>query len=77
MSGKVTIYCVQPYWWDGRRLARSEVRQFRTLEEAARDAEKAYERHAGVSVYAVSGWPEQEAWDDPRVVSTTGYVLGV
>ena len=75
MSGKVTIYCVQPYWWDGRKLARSEVRQFKTQTEAERDAERAYERHAGVSIYAVSGWPEHEAWDEPRLVNAIGHVL--
>lgn len=74
MSGKVTIYCVQPYWWDGRKLALSEVRRFRTLDEAEREAGKAYARHAGVAVYSVSGWPDYDAWEDPKLVNSVGAI---
>jgi hypothetical protein len=77
MFRKVTIYCVEPYWWDGRRLARSDVQRFRTREEAEREARRAYAHHAGVSVYSISGWPDSDAWESPRVLNTIGYVLGV
>lgn len=75
MSGKVTIYCVQPYWWDGRKLAHGSPEQYRTREEAKRVAKKLYAWHAGVAVYAVCGWPEYEAWDEPTLVDSVGSVL--
>lgn len=74
MMGKKTIYGVQPYWFDGRRLARGLPAQFRTLAEAERMAGKLYETHAGVVIYAVTGCPEFDTWGDPRPIRSIGFV---
>jgi hypothetical protein len=67
-----TIYGVQPYWHDGRRLARGVPQQFRSRQEADRAAERLYENHAGVLIYSVTGNPEYDAWGEPCVLSTLG-----
>lgn len=69
-----TIYCVQPYWRDGMKLAHGDLRQFRTEGEARRAAERAYRRNAGVVVYSVTGSPEFDAWRQPRKVMSIGAV---
>lgn len=77
MSEQVTIYCVQPFWWNGRQLARAEPSQFRTLDEAQRAAKLAYERHAGVAILSITGSPEFDAWNAPQQVGAIGNVLVV
>jgi hypothetical protein len=66
---KVERFCVQP--WERRhgRLARGEALQFYTEEEALRAASAMRKRSARVDVYAVTGWPVQDLWDRPRLVS--------
>jgi hypothetical protein len=73
--GLKTVFLVQPYWFDGRRLARGPVEQYRTLAEARRAAERLYLNHAGVEVFSVSGNPEFDAWRDPEVVWAVGKTL--
>lgn len=72
MSAK-TIYGVQPYWHDGRRLARGLPEQFRSRDEADKAAERLYMNHAGVLIYSVTGNPEFDTWGEPRVLWTIGY----
>lgn len=70
-----TIYCVQPFWRDGAELAQGSLSQHLTKREAFRAADKAYQHHAGVIVYAVSGDPAFETWSSPRLVRSVGTVL--
>ena len=72
--GKKTIYGVQPYWFDGRRLARGLPVQVHTKKQAHREAARLYGNHAGVTIFAVSGYPEFDTWDEPRPVWSKGYV---
>lgn len=72
--GIKTIYGVQPYWFDGRRLARGTPEQYRTQAEAERAAGKLYRNHAGVLIFSVSGEPEYDAWGEPRPIRAIGYV---
>lgn len=69
-----TIYLMQPYWWDGRRLAHGDPQQFRCKKEAQRSAAKAYEHHAGVTIFAITGSPEFDSWGEPRAIETIGHV---
>lgn len=72
--GLKTVYCVQPYWRDGSKLAHGELSQFRTEKEARKAARRAYDHHAGVLIYSVRGCPEFDAWRDPRPVAQHGDV---
>lgn len=72
--GLKTYYGVQPFWHDGRRLARGDLQQFRTEVEATRAAERLYDNHAGVLVYSVTGDPDYDAWQEPRTIATLGSV---
>lgn len=68
----VTIYCVQPYWNDGRRLARGLPEQFTCRRKAVRAGRRAARRNCGAVVFSVRGDPEIEAWGEPRVISALG-----
>lgn len=68
----VTIYCVQAYWRDGRKLAQGVYREFDKEADARRAGEKAYANHAGVIVYAKEGEPEFDVWREPRLVAAFG-----
>lgn len=67
-----TIYCVQAYRRQGRQIETGQLRQFAD-EAAARSAGEAIARRAaGVVVYAITGEPEADFWDEPRVLSQHG-----
>jgi len=66
---KVTRFCVVPYEWRRGELVRGEAQQFYTEEEALRVASVVRKRACRVDVYAVTGWPVQDLWDRPRLVS--------
>ncbi|MDO8912330.1 MAG: hypothetical protein Q8N10_03470 [Phenylobacterium sp.] len=70
----VTIYCVQPYWTDGRKLAHGSLRQFKRRSDAIRAGETAARRNAGAIVYVVEGDPEFESWSRPRLLAAHGQV---
>ena len=71
---KKTIYCVQAFWKNDRKLAMGAMRQFKT-EEAAREAGlSASRRNVGVLVYSVEGCAELDDWGDPRVLARHGDV---
>lgn len=69
-----TIYCVQTYWKSGRRLEMGQLRQF--AEEApARAAGKLLAgRMPAVLVYQVTGEPEADFWDEPKMLERYGDV---
>lgn len=69
---RTTIYCVQTYWKDRLRLNMGGLRQFRKEIEARASGERASRRHDGVIVYALSGDPECEFWEEPRVLAAYG-----
>lgn len=71
---KTTIYCVQPFWKDGRKLARGPLKQFKKEEEARAAGEVAAKRNAGVLVFSVAGSPEADVWDEPIVILKRGDV---
>lgn len=71
MSG-TTIYCVQTYWKDRRRLNMGDLRQFKDEETARSSGERASRRQDGVVVYAMSGDPDMDFWDEPRVLAAYG-----
>lgn len=75
MAARVTIYCVQPYWRAGpTKLARGDLRQYRCREKASQAGDTAARRLGGALVYSVTGCPEFETWDPPRLVKRIGDV---
>jgi hypothetical protein len=71
---KTLIYCVQPYWDDGRRLAHGALRQFTTPQAALRAGEAAARQLGGAVVYLVEGDPEFDDWGDPVLLASHGLV---
>ena len=68
----MTIYCVQTYWKDWRRLNTGDLRQFKEEIKAKAHAERASRRQDGVILYAVDGDPLLDFWGEPRVLATYG-----
>lgn len=73
----VTIYCVQPFWNDSRRLAHGTLRQFTCERRARRAGEAAARQVGGAIVYSVEGDPAFEAWSQPQLLATHGAVPDV
>lgn len=71
---KATIFCVQPFWNDGRKLAHGCLRQFTEEGRALRAGAVAAGRNSGVIVYAVDGDPDFEEWGRPRLLAVHGDV---
>ena len=69
-----TIYCVQPYWSDGRKLSQGLLRQFAHEAQALRAGQSAARQVGGAIVYCVAGDPEFEDWDRPRSIAVFGAV---
>lgn len=69
---KVTRFCVVPWERRGERLVRGEARQFLTLAEAEAAQRQLRRRRERVDLYEVTGWPVQDLWDRPRLVSRAG-----
>jgi hypothetical protein len=67
-----TIFCVQTYWRDSRRLNSGALRQFKQEEQAREAGLSASRRHDGVIVYSLTGEPQFEFWGDPVVLATHG-----
>lgn len=70
----VTIYCVQPFWNDGRKLAHCTLQQFTDRAAAMRAGERAAWRGAGAVVYSLEGDPEREDWGRPQFLARLGDV---
>lgn len=69
---KTTIYCVQSFWRDGRKLAQGELRQFKKEPDAMRVGESLARRNAGSIVYSVTGNAEFDDWSEPRLLARHG-----
>jgi hypothetical protein len=67
-----TIYCVQTYRRQGRQLEAGQLRQFADEATARTVGITLAGRAAGVVVYAISGEPETDFWDEPRLLSRHG-----
>lgn len=71
---KVTIYCVQPFWRDGRKLAHGALQQYACEVKARRAGERSARRLDGAIVYSVTGDPIFEEWSQPRLIAALGQV---
>lgn len=72
---RTTVYCVQPFWRAGpTKLARGDLRQFMKEDQARRAGEAAARRMGGAIVYSVTGEPDYEQWDAPKLVVSIGQV---
>lgn len=69
---EITIYCVQTYWKDRRRLNSGDLRQFKDEPKARAHAERMSVRQDGVLLYALEGDPDMDFWDEPRVIAAYG-----
>lgn len=76
-TNEVTIYCVQPFWRNGKGdLAQGRLRQFRDEAGARAAATQAWESsaNAGVIAFGITGIPEFDTWGDPWLVASYGDV---
>lgn len=72
---RITYYCVQSFRRTGsRRFAANAIRPFRSVSGAMAAGESAARRHAGAIVYQVSGSPEFDHWEAPRILTVFGEV---
>jgi hypothetical protein len=69
-----TIYCVQPYRREGKKLVGGDLRQFKTEADARRVGEGTANRAAGVIVYEIEGDAEFDDWGEPRMLAVYGDV---
>lgn len=69
---KVTRFCVQPWERKGSGIIRGEAQVYYTRDEALRVASAARKRVARVDVYEVTGWPGQDLWGKPKLISREG-----
>lgn len=67
-----TIFCVQTYWRQGRRMEPGQLRQFAAEAEARSVGRSLSRRMPGVIVYSVTGEPEADFWDDALVIARYG-----
>lgn len=70
----ITVYCVQPFWQSGRRLAQGDLRQTDNQDRAWEMARSAARRNAGVILYSVTGNPEYDDWSEPTILARLGEV---
>lgn len=69
-----TIYCAQGFWRRGSRLVGGEVRQFLNEERARLGAEALRTGCDGVAVFSVEGHPDEDLWEEPRLIEIFGHV---
>ena len=69
-----TIYCAQAFWRRDGRLVGGEVRQFLNEERARQGGEILLTGADGVAVFSLEGHPDEDLWDDPRLIEVMGAV---
>ncbi len=69
-----TIYCAQAFWRRGGRLVSGEVRQFLNEARAMAGAEIMLTGADGVAVFSLEGHPDEDLWDDPKMVAILGEI---
>lgn len=67
-----TIYCAQAFWRRGGRLVGGEVRQFLNEERAMVGGEILLTGADGVAVFSLEGHPDEDLWDEPRMIALLG-----
>jgi hypothetical protein len=68
----VTLYVVQFFSRQGRKLAADQPLSFKTKELAIGRAERGMATKAGVIVTVRSGDPEADDWDEPELLLKQG-----
>lgn len=69
-----TIYCAQAFWRRDGRLVGGEVRQFLNEDRALAGADILLTGADGVAVFSLEGHPDENLWDEPRMISVLGDV---
>lgn len=69
-----TIYCAQAFWRRGGRLVGGEVRQFLNEDRARAGAAILLTGADGVAVFSLEGHPDENLWDEPRMIALVGDV---
>lgn len=72
--GRMTVYCVQPFWDDGRKLARGEVVQCTRRRDALRKGRAVANRNAGAMVLKVVADLDLDVCSEVRLLATFGEV---
>jgi len=67
-----TIYCAQAFWRRGDRLIGGEVHRFVSRERAESGGEILLTGADGVAVFSVEGHPDEDLWDEPKLISRRG-----
>lgn len=67
-----TIYCAQAFWLRDGRLRGGEVHQFLNEERAREGAQALITGSHGVAVFSVEGHPDEDLWEEPRLIETFG-----
>lgn len=67
-----TIYCAQAFWRRGGRLVGGEVRQFLNEQRAMVGGEILLTGADGVAVFSLEGHPDEDLWDEPRMIALLG-----
>ncbi|KQW79746.1 hypothetical protein [Brevundimonas sp. Root1279] len=67
-----TIFCAQAFWIRRGRLQGGQVHQFLNEERAREGAEVLIAGADGVAVFSVEGHPDEDLWEEPRLIATFG-----
>lgn len=72
-----TIYCAQAFWLRSGRLRGGEVHRFLNEDRAREGAEVLLTGSDGVAVFSLEGHPDEDLWEDPRLIETFGHVPAI
>lgn len=67
-----TIYCAQAFWRREGRLVGGEVRQFLNEDRARQGGEILLTGADGVAVFSMEGHPDEDLWEEPRLIEVMG-----
>lgn len=67
-----TVYCVETFWRNGRKLERGQLRQFAEPQLAEAVGRELGARMPGVLVYSVTGEPDADYWGEPEEIARYG-----
>lgn len=67
-----TVFCVQTYKRYGQALTKAVLMQFTSASEAEEVALALVPNSAAVVVYALSGVPDADVWDEPELFAAYG-----
>ncbi len=72
-----TIYCAQAFWRRMGKLCGGQVHQFSTEERAVAGGEALLTSAHGVAVFSVTGYPDIDLWEEPRMLKAFGDVPAI